>query len=52
MASALGLNETQLLQYVWWDLMGGGSLAGASTIDNSQFLVGVQPAAYIRQGQR
>lgn len=42
----LGLKGDALLDYIWYDNLGGGGV-GAGAQENTQVLVGVSPAAYI-----
>lgn len=45
-SSALALNAKDTLDYIWWDLLQD------DTDDPKEFLVGVNPAAYIRSDAR
>eukprot|EP00747_Dinoflagellata_sp_TGD_P167642 gnl/TRDRNA2_/TRDRNA2_192381_c0_seq1.p1 gnl/TRDRNA2_/TRDRNA2_192381_c0~~gnl/TRDRNA2_/TRDRNA2_192381_c0_seq1.p1 ORF type:complete len:318 (+),score=60.60 gnl/TRDRNA2_/TRDRNA2_192381_c0_seq1:72-1025(+) len=48
----LGLSGASLIQYIWYDSLGGGGVQGSSNHKDVNVLVGVNPAAYINQQVR
>mmetsp|Transcript_84462 Transcript_84462/g.149456 ORF Transcript_84462/g.149456 Transcript_84462/m.149456 type:complete len:316 (+) Transcript_84462:97-1044(+) len=48
----LGLNGQEMINYIWYDTLGGGGVsANAHEKQDIQMLVGVNPSAYISEGR-
>jgi len=49
-AKAMSLSSEDLIKYIWYDTLGGGSVSAAQTESRDiQLMVGVDPAAYISE---
>merc|ERR1719433_1861006 len=49
-AKAMSLGSDELIKYIWYDTLSGGSVSAAQTeSQNMQLMVGVDPAAYISE---
>lgn len=47
---ALGLSGEELINYIWYDTLGGGSVSADAASDKDfEMLVGINPSAYISQ---